>query len=47
MGENVFKKEKLRKKNKTLASPQFSTGMLEEEVLEKLEGNYHILDSFD
>lgn len=39
-------KEKLKKKTTTLASLQFSTGMLEE-VLEKLEGKDHMLDSFD
>lgn len=46
MKENVCMKEKL-KKTTTLASLQFSTGMLEEEVLEKLEGKDHMLDSFD
>lgn len=46
MKENVCMKEKLKKKTTTLASLQFSTGMLEE-VLEKLEGKDHMLDSFD
>lgn len=47
MKENVCMKEKLKKTTTTLASLQFSTGMLEEEVLEKLEGKDHMLDSFD
>lgn len=42
---------KAKKTTTTLASLQFSTGMLEEEVLEevleKLEGKDHMLDSFD
>lgn len=46
-GKCLYEGKAKKNKTTTLASLQFSTGMLEEEVLEKLEGKDHMLDSFD